>query len=126
MQDTFIAVSKGIRRLNDPAAFPRWIYQILHRRGVDYIRSKGRFRQSQQTINSIDREAFDEDKMTSKIDIQKALNNLTDDSYRLVHLHYLHGFNMKEIARITGIPEGTVKSRLHAARKHLKRLLGDT
>ena len=124
VQETFMTVSKGIRHLNDPAAFSRWIYQILHRRGVDYLRSKGRNKRSDASAE-FDNRSCNEEKMTASIDIRNALHRLEDNSYQLVHLYYLHGFGLKEIARITGIPEGTVKSRLHAARNHLRRLLGE-
>jgi RNA polymerase sigma-70 factor (ECF subfamily) len=37
--------------------------------------------------------------------------------------YYLEGFSLKDIAEITGVPEGTVKSRLYYARKQLAALL---
>ena len=40
----------------------------------------------------------------------------------LIH-HHLHGRPITEIARVLGIPEGTAKSRLHAARQSLARAL---
>ena len=125
VQETFITVSRSIGRLRDPAAFPRWIYQILHRRGADLVRRKARVRRNDRTPGGICARAADEDALTSNIDVGNALRRLNDDSYRMVHLHYLHGFNLKEIARITGIPVGTVKSRLHTARNQLRQLLGD-
>jgi RNA polymerase sigma-70 factor (ECF subfamily) len=123
VQDTFMTVTKGIRKLKDPAAFPRWIYQILHRRGVDYIRRKTRSRRNDD-LNVAVNQTLNVDKTTESLDIQKALRNLDSDSYQVVHLHYLHGFNLKEVSRITGVPEGTVKSRLYSARNHLRQLLG--
>ena len=125
VQETFITVCKSIGKLNDPAAFPRWIYQILHRRGVDYIRSRARIRRGNQAVNESCGKTSDEETLTSNIDIHNALHHLENSSYQLVHLHYLHGFNLKEIARVTGIPVGTVKSRLYAARHHLRQLMGD-
>lgn len=125
VQETFITVSRSIGKLRDPAAFPRWIYQILHRRGVDFLRKKARVRRNEHVIEALYVKTSDEEMLTSNIDIRNALQNLKGDGYQLIHLHYLHGFNLKEIARITGIPVGTVKSRLHSARNHLRRLLGD-
>lgn len=123
VQDTFITVTKGIRKLNDPAAFPRWIYQILHRRGVDYLRRKTRSRKNDSFSAPVNR-TLDENKTTKSLDIQRALRNLDSDSYQVIQLHYLDGFNLKEISRITGVPEGTVKSRLYSARNNLRQLLG--
>jgi len=126
VQETFIAVSKSIGKLKDPASFPRWIYQILHRRGVDYIRGKARGRRNSMVMDtdSISEEIVHEGILVSTIDIHNALHILKSDSYQLIHLHYLHGFNLREIAQITGTPVGTLKSRLHAARNLLRQFLG--
>jgi DNA-directed RNA polymerase specialized sigma24 family protein len=45
------------------------------------------------------------------------LNRPEQQFYQLVHLHYLEGFSMIEISVLLGIPAGTIKSRLHQARK---------
>ena len=123
VQDTFMTVTKGMRKLKDPAAFPRWVYQILHRRGVDYLRREMRSRRNDD-FTAPSNQTLDEDKTTESLDIQKALRNLDSDSYQVVHLHYLHGFNLKEVSRITSVPEGTVKSRLYSARNNLRQFLG--
>jgi RNA polymerase sigma-70 factor (ECF subfamily) len=41
-------------------------------------------------------------------------------------LHYIEGFPLEEIARITDAQPGTVKSRLHYARRALRKLLEET
>ena len=40
-------------------------------------------------------------------------------------LYYLEGYSVKEVAKITGVTQGTVKSRLSRARNHLNFLLDD-
>lgn len=56
-------------------------------------------------------------------EIQAALSHL-DIKYRtVILLYYYNELSTKEIAQITGAMEGTVKSRLHKARKLLKDLL---
>jgi RNA polymerase sigma-70 factor (ECF subfamily) len=57
-------------------------------------------------------------------DLKDAIGRL-DDIYRLlIILFYVVGFNIREVARILQIPEGTVKSRLHAGRAKLRVALG--
>jgi RNA polymerase sigma-70 factor, ECF subfamily len=52
--------------------------------------------------------------------VQAALGEL-DPKHRVVLvLYYLHDYSVQEIADITGVPEGTVKSRLFHARKLLR------
>jgi RNA polymerase sigma-70 factor (ECF subfamily) len=55
-------------------------------------------------------------------DINKALNNL-DQSFREPFMMYFHGYKYHEIADKLAIPIGTVKNRIHLARKELKGVL---
>jgi RNA polymerase sigma factor (sigma-70 family) len=55
-------------------------------------------------------------------DIQKALDRL-DDAYRTPFVMHFRGFKYHEISQKLSIPIGTVKNRIHIARKELKDLL---
>ena len=57
--------------------------------------------------------------------VRKAVESLDEKHRSIVVLYYFNNFTTAEIARITGCFEGTVKSRLHAARKKLEKSLGD-
>lgn len=127
VQETLIAVAKKIKSLDDPAAFPKWAYQILHRRGVDYQRADVR-RRRREGIDEITTVASLEDasaafEVDTKRTVQNALATLDSVCYTAVHLHYLHDLSLREIAAICRVPVGTVKSRLHTARGKLKKLL---
>jgi RNA polymerase sigma-70 factor (ECF subfamily) len=54
------------------------------------------------------------------LDVDRALDRLTTDDRALVTLRYRADLTQAEIARLTGIPEGTVKVRLHRARSKLR------
>lgn len=55
--------------------------------------------------------------------IRKAVDTLPDKLKTVVLLYYMEDFSLAEIAETAGIPEGTVKSRLHQARRILKKKL---
>ena len=55
--------------------------------------------------------------------LRAALGHLPGDRRALIALRYLEGFELWELAEILGIPEGTVKSRLHSARNQLRETL---
>ena len=55
--------------------------------------------------------------------VRVALRELPGERRAILSLRYLEGLSLAEIARVFGIPEGTVKSRLHHARNELRRLL---
>jgi RNA polymerase sigma-70 factor (ECF subfamily) len=55
--------------------------------------------------------------------LDAALSQLSDDHRVVVLLHDTEGYKLEEIHDITGIPVGTVKSRLHRARARLREIL---
>ena len=55
----------------------------------------------------------------------EAVNSLAPDFREVMILYYYQGYGISEIAQITGMPEGTVSSRLSRGRKRLEAILGD-
>jgi RNA polymerase sigma-70 factor (ECF subfamily) len=119
VQETLLAAATRIQRLDDPAAFPKWLYRILERRSADHVRAQIRWRRD-ATVGSEEPGAAEPGQATT---VKDAVASLAEDSYQVVHLHYLIGLSIKEIASLIDVPEGTVKSRLHSARAQLRQLL---
>jgi len=127
VQITLEVVSKTIRRIKDPASFAKWVYQILQNKSVDILRQKQRqdkiyneYTQYQGIHNAVHHRV---DKESDGFEFEQMLSGLEPHLYQLVHLHYLEGFSMLEISDLLAIPAGTVKSRLHQARKLIQRNL---
>lgn len=55
--------------------------------------------------------------------VRKAVDELSDRLKTIVLLYYMEELSLAQIAKAEGIPEGTVKSRLHQARKILEKKL---
>lgn len=53
-----------------------------------------------------------------------ALQQLTADHRAVLSLFALEGLSHREVAEVLGVPEGTIWSRLHGARKRLAELMG--
>lgn len=130
-QDTLLTVSQTLTRLADAQAFPKWVYQILHRRCVDHIRNLQRKRQyessdsannTSSTVDTITSDTAGEAPQENgdSLDLQRAIQALDPNSAQVIRLFYFEGFNAKEMAEILNIPAGTVKSRLFTARNLLK------
>ena len=64
--------------------------------------------------------------MTPKMAPAEAIGRLSEKHRLVIVLYYYNEMSVQEIAKITGCLPGTVKSRLHFARKQLKKLLSDT
>jgi len=119
MQDAALAMAKNIRRLNDPEMFSSWAYTIVRRRCMDHIKANIKDRKlktnfaAQANIGVIEHNA---DAMT----IRQGLAKLPETERLLLTLFYVEGLTGVELAAALGLPLGTIKSRLFAARQHLK------
>lgn len=138
LQECLIAICKGLGRLRDPAAFPKWAFQIMERRCQDHLRKVYQQRAVQAGVSE-QLATESEDQLTGAPDesanagspdttddaltLEQALRGLPTALSQVLRLYYLEGFSLKDIAEITGVPEGTVKSRLYYARKQLAALL---
>jgi RNA polymerase sigma-70 factor, ECF subfamily len=71
------------------------------------------------------RDAPFDDQRDQVLDVREALRRLTPDHRRVLVLHEMCGLSVVEVAGETGLPVGTVKSRLFRAREALAGVLGD-
>jgi RNA polymerase sigma-70 factor (ECF subfamily) len=62
---------------------------------------------------------------TTRVTVEQALARLEDADRRVLRLRYADDLTQAEVARRLGVPEGTVKVRLHRARGRLRTLLED-
>lgn len=125
VQESWMAIVKGIPSLEIPAAFPAWAYKIVTRKSADWVRKRQRHRKREERIAS-EMETVNDNPPgpTKQADLlATALRSLPGDRRAILALHYVDGFSMNEIASILGIPPGTAKSRLFHARGQLKRIM---
>jgi RNA polymerase sigma-70 factor, ECF subfamily len=69
------------------------------------------------------RAQFAEDDLIRKVSVQQMLNGLTLEERRLIDLRYRDDLAQPAIAEVLGVPEGTVKVRLHRLRQRLRRVI---
>ena len=128
VQEAWMAIVRGIGRLDDPASFRHWAYRIVTFKCTDWIRRQQRQRRLSEEVS---REATRSEPAPpepageeSEIDrLRRALDALTAERRAILSFHYLEGLSVVEIAAVLAVPEGTVKSRLYHARQHLKNVL---
>jgi RNA polymerase sigma-70 factor (ECF subfamily) len=117
--------------------FPRaWLLKMLYHRFIDIQRSRGR---SPVDMAETGTDSNDPDRLSPagtrpdelveremRIDtIVRAMGILNSEATSLLALHDIEGFSLAEIRELTGLPEGTIKSRLHRTREKLGRLLSN-
>jgi RNA polymerase sigma-70 factor (ECF subfamily) len=121
VQETWESAVRAVGRLEDPARFPAWIYSIAARKCTDALRAKYRRQRvaaavgQRATLN--EPSAVDAD---AGLDLASALKRLPSEQRVAVALLYGEDMSIAQIAVVTGVPPGTVKSRLSAARHALR------
>ncbi len=128
VQDSWLAIVRGIRRLDDPARFRAWAYRIVSNKCADWIRRRVAQRSATEGVSTEAASSVTEsaDAGESSDDIarlREALRTLPNEQRAILSLHYLDGMGLAEIAEVIGVPIGTVKSRLYHARNRLKETL---
>ena len=123
-QESLISISKGLRRLADPATYPKWSFRIVERRCVDWLRKTIREREFIQAQEELP-EIPVHDGVEAKISIEQLLTKMDSRLASILRLYYLETLTIQEIAEVSDVPSGTVKSRLFYARKMMTRLLED-
>jgi len=128
-QEVFLRVFKGIKNFRADALLSTWIGSITHHVCVDYIRKKSRqalLMNSESDLSPLYNMKSDwknEDREDIDSLLLEAINRLPADYRTVITLYHLDEHPYKEIAEITGMPEGTVKSYISRARNMLRELL---
>lgn len=125
LQEVWLKVIHGIRRLKDRGSLKPWLYTITHGVAVDRIRRDYRRDKAEQAqldnAFNLDDLSFDEEDATA---IRDALSHLGVKHREVLVLHFLQDdLSIHEIANVVGCSEGTVKSRIHYAKRQLKQIL---
>jgi RNA polymerase sigma-70 factor (ECF subfamily) len=117
-QEALISAWRSLRSLRDVDRFDAW----LHRITVNAVKMVARKRRVREIQISPDFQVSDSDSPSaiSAADFDRAFERLSIDQRALLLEHHLDGCSVAELADRLGIPEGTVKSRLHSARQALE------
>ena len=127
-QEILISLFNTLPRFRFKSSFRTYLYRLCRNKAIDLIRKRNRERKiilsisGQPTHDPDDPEAEVLKKETGER-IFKLLFKLREEERSLILLQSIEGFSIKEITKILGLPEGTVKSRLHRTREKLAELL---
>jgi RNA polymerase sigma-70 factor (ECF subfamily) len=117
-QESWIGIVRGLPGLRDPASFPAWAMGIVANKSRDWVR---RERSRRGTAAAAYLDAQPETTLDHRVErVRDGLAALEPGQRDVLRRHYLESRSVAEIASELGIPEGTVKSRLHTARNQLR------
>ena len=121
-QEAFIRVYRSWRSFKPGTSFLSWIYRIVTNLYRDELRRrKGRYQEEIPEDNVRPIDDYVEGYLSEPL--SKALDELGSQYREIVMLADVEGYSYQEIAEIVGCTVGTVRSRLHRARGHLRRLV---
>ena len=131
VQETFIAAVRHIGSLRDDAKFGNWLFGIAHQKCLQRWRKQNREEILLDEIPDAPDESENRPddlliRQEQEAAFMQLLNQLPLPQRSVLLLHFVEDFSLEEIAGITGTPIGTVKSRLHYAKKSLRKLLEQT
>lgn len=123
LQDTSIKALQSLPAFRGDSDVGTWLYRITYTTCLDYLRRERRFQLL--TPDDLTDSSCDDpcDVVTRWLDLEDALDALPAEQRALVVLVHQFGYDYRGAGEVLGIPEGTVCSRLAAARTKLRRLL---
>ena len=136
VQDVLLKLHAQRDRLAEVEAVSTWIGRVMYNQFIDNLR-----RYKSRRLALVDdpavasdpdqapaTDASTEDLAEGEFTINRvlaALERLSDDHQLIIKLHDVEGYTLTEVAEITGIPLGTLKSRRQRARERLQNLLDE-
>jgi RNA polymerase sigma-70 factor, ECF subfamily len=130
VQETFIAAARHIGSLRDERKFGGWLFGIAHQKCVQSWRQQNRAAALREEIAESPPDLDDGPdqwliRREQEAEFMSLLNELPVPQRSVLLLHFIEDFSLEQIAEITDTPLGTVKSRLHYAKRALRKLLED-
>ena len=131
-QESFVRAYRAMDRFDPAMPFYPWLYRIVRNTCLNYL--KKRRRRGETSLDQLMESGYDARETgrgpeeqahldDTKRAIHEAMATLTGDQREILRLRHFHEMSYAEIATKLGIPQGTVMSRLHGARKRLKQAM---
>lgn len=136
VQETFAAAVRHIANLRDDARFASWLFGIAHQKCVQHWRHTQRsaevFSDAVADNDNAPHDWPDPDNSDPRAlllqreeaeSLFALIEKLPPPQRSALLLHVLEDFSLDEIATISAVPVGTIKSRLHHAKRALRQLV---
>lgn len=127
-QEAFVVALERLEDCRDPERFGGWFLTIVRNRARNYLRRE-RLRRGEEMDPEVSRRGADPEGTLEGWEIRQhllaALEGLSAVRREILLLHDLEGWKHREIGERLGLPDGTVRSHLHFARKYVRERLGN-
>jgi RNA polymerase sigma factor (sigma-70 family) len=124
LQDTWLKVYRAIDSIRDARALPAFLYTTARNVAVSKLRIRQIVDASAETEEAPSPDcafvAFDDAEQ-----VHHALDRLPLLQREALTLYFLEDLSLEEIGRVTGVPVGTVKSRLHYGKQSIRKIISN-
>jgi len=127
VQDALIKVWRKAEKFDpEKASFSTWVYRLTRNGWIDYKRKHDRLQPTSPEImqtladHTVDGVDQDYDQLEAATAVNEALADLPPETKSMLQMSFFEGLSHSQIAIRTGLPLGTVKSRIRAPLKRLQ------
>jgi RNA polymerase sigma-70 factor (ECF subfamily) len=123
-QQALLSIWRDLPQLRDPARFDAWSYRLLVRACYAEARQTRRWAPNLRLLPADEPMAADgTSSVVDRDQLERGFRRLSIDHRAVVVLHHYLDFSLSQMADALGVPEGTVRSRLHYAMRGLRAAL---
>lgn len=130
VQETFINATRYIKSLREDAKFGSWLFSIAHQKVQQQWRKP---RRDEPLPEEHEDDFVADDELPADLliraeqeeELMSLMSQLSESHRSALLLHFIEGFSLEEIATVTGVSIGTIKSRLHYAKSSMRTLLAE-
>lgn len=131
-QESFVRAYRAMHRFDPAMPFYPWLHQIVRNTCLNHLKRKKR--RGEQSLDELMEQGYDareEEAGPSEVmqqddlkrQVAAAMAKVSPEHREILRLRHMNDLSYAEIASMLDIPIGTVMSRLHAARKALKKVI---
>jgi RNA polymerase sigma-70 factor (ECF subfamily) len=124
LQTVWLRVVRSMGRLREPERLAPWLYGVARAAVADEFRAQYRVPPTEEFDDAAQKDEH-VDRFATADAIESGLRQLHPIDREAVVLHYLEDLPLASVADICGVPPGTIKSRLHRARRLMRKTLAD-
>lgn len=121
--EVFLDVWRQAGRYEGRSSVSTWMLAIAHNKAMSVMRKRTEDELEDDMVNELADSGDDPERHAQKMSkaalIRQTIDALSDEHRQVIDLVYYHEKSVREVAEIAAIPEATVKTRMHYARKKL-------
>jgi RNA polymerase sigma-70 factor (ECF subfamily) len=129
VSDVFLEVWRSARRFDHRSQVSTWILGIARYKALSSLRQRSFHVLDEDAYEKVEDQADDPEvslqKTQCSTQLQDCLSRLSPAHREILDLIYYHEQSIEDVARIIGVPPGTVKTRAFHARKRVAELLAE-